>query len=243
MSTLDAQTTVGQIVAERPSRARAFERLGIDYCCGGKVPLEQACREKGLDLALVLQTLRDQDQKAAESDSEDWTKTTLAALADHIEATHHAYLRRELPRLEWLVNRVATVHGPNHPELLDVKTAFYYLKAELEEHMHKEEQAVFPMIRGLEDGSNPSPGYPASVRYPVAAMMHEHDSTGAALTRLRSLTSGYVPPSDACNTYRAMLDGLAELESDLHLHVHKENNILFPRAIQVEAAAMAGSGS
>ncbi|MEO6810836.1 MAG: iron-sulfur cluster repair di-iron protein, partial [Isosphaeraceae bacterium] len=237
MSTLDTQTTVGQMVAERPSRARVFERLGIDYCCGGKVPLEQVCQEKGLDVTLVLQSLRDQDQGAAESDSVDWTKMSLTTLADQIVATHHANLRRELPRLEQLVNRVATVHGPHYPELLDVKTTFYGLKAELEEHMLKEEEAVFPMIKGLESGSNSPPGYSASVRYPIAAMIHEHDSTGAALSRLRSLTSDYVPPSDACNTYRAMLDGLAELESDMHLHIHKENNILFPRAIQAEAAS------
>lgn len=242
MSTLDAQTTVGQIVAERPSRARVFERLGIDYCCGGKIPLEQVCRKKGLDVTSVLQELRDQGQGASESDSVDWTKAPLTDLANQIEATHHAYLHRELPRLDWLVSRVATVHGPHRPELLDVKTTFDGLKTELEEHMFKEEKVLFPMIRGLESGSRPPVG-PPSVSYPIAAMEHEHDSAGAALLRLRTLTSDYVPPADACNTYRAMLDGLAELESDLHLHVHKENNILFPRAIEAEAAAPAGSRS
>jgi regulator of cell morphogenesis and NO signaling len=246
MTTLDGQATVGQLVRERPSRARVFERLGIDYCCGGKTPLDRACRAGGLDLARVLRELADEDARP-EADPVDWSTATLGALADHIEATHHAYLRRELPRLERLAEKVAAAHGARHPELLDVLAVFSALKSELESHMLKEEWALFPMVRLL-DGATAPPRSPCgSVADPIAAMEHEHDDAGAALARLRSLTGGYTPPAGACNTYRALLDGLADLEADLHLHVHKENNILFPKARDAEAApsgrAPAGAGA
>lgn len=235
MTTLDEKVTVGELVRERPARARVFERLGIDYCCGGKMPLERACRAGGLDLARVLRELAEEDARP-EVDPVDWSTTTMGALADHIEATHHAFLRRELPRLEHLAEKVTAAHADRHPELREVRAVLSGLKVEMESHMLKEERVLFPMVRLL-DGATAPPQFPCgSVAYPIAAMEHEHDDAGAALARLRSLTGGYTPPADACNSYHALLDGLADLEADLHLHVHKENNILFPRACDAEAA-------
>jgi regulator of cell morphogenesis and NO signaling len=235
MITLDEQATVGQLVRERPARARVFERLGIDYCCGGKTPLDRACRAVGIDLARILRDLAEEDARP-EADPVDWSTAPMAALADHIEATHHAFLRRELPRLERLAEKVAAAHGARHPELLEVRAVFSGLKSELEVHMLKEEWVLFPMVSQL-DGATAPPRFPCGgVAYPIATMEHEHGDAGAALERLRGLTGGYTPPAGACNSYRALLDGLADLEADLHLHVHKENNILFPKARDAEAA-------
>lgn len=236
MSILDAQVTVGQLVAERPGRSRVFERLDIDYCCGGKVPLEQACRARGLDVEVVLRELAAQDDAPAEAVEADWASWTMGELVDHIVDVHHGYLRRELPRLAGLVDKIAEVHGKGHPELRDVRAVFASLKAELEAHIVKEERVLFPIIKQLEAATDLPSFHCGSVDHPIRAMEFEHDDAGAALARLRALTGGYVPPADACNTYRAALAGLAELEADLHQHIHKENNILFPRAHDAEAA-------
>lgn len=242
MNVLDTQAAVGQLVRERPARARVFERFGIDYCCGGRRPLDQACRERQLDLGLVLDALNELDPHAHGADAADWSTAPMGELADHIEATHHAYLRRELPRLAGLLEKVVAAHGDRHPELWDVRMVFAGLKAELENHMLKEERILFPMVRQLERAATLPRFHCGSVGNPIVVMEHEHDAAGAALASLRSLTDGYTPPAGACNTYRALLDGLAELEADLHLHIHKENNILFPRARDAEAALALGSG-
>jgi regulator of cell morphogenesis and NO signaling len=236
MNVLDAQATVGQLVRERPSRARVFERFGIDYCCGGKRPLDEACRKEGLDLGLVLDALADPDPNPLGSEAVDWSAVPMGELADHIEATHHVYLRHELPRLAGLLEKVVAAHGRNHHELWDVRVVFAGLKAELEEHMLKEERVLFPMVRQLERATTLPRFHCGSVGNPIVVMEHEHDAAGAALASLRTLTDGYTPPAGACNTYRALFDGLASLEADLHLHIHKENNILFPRARDAEAA-------
>lgn len=234
MSVLDARTTVGDLVRERPSRARVFERLGIDYCCGGKVPLETVCQKRGLNSEAVLRELSDHDGRTVEPESEDWTKAALTALADHIIRDHHGYLRRELPRLEAMVNRIAEVHGLNHPELLELRSIFASLKPNLEFHTTKEESVLFPWIKQLDASSGAPPVLRGTVANPIRMMESEHDDAGNALKRIRELTRDFQPPYDACNTYRATLDGLAEFEADLHLHVHKENNILFPGALALE---------
>ena len=160
----------------------------------------------------------------------------MTELCDHIEQTHHAYLRTELPRLGQMIDKVVNAHGASHPKLHEVQRVFAALCAELEPHMFKEERILFPAIRQLEQ-SAATPSFPfGTVANPINVMEHEHDNAGAALSELRTLTADYVPPDDACNTYRAMLDGLRELETNMHQHVHKENNILFPRAIEHEGA-------
>lgn len=226
---------VGELVAEKPGRSRVFEKLGIDYCCGGKRPLDVACAEKGLDPETLLQALKAFDAaSSAGGDGRDWRTAPLSELADHIVATHHAYLREELPRLSALVNKVAGAHGEHRPELLQVREIFAALKAEMEQHMMKEEQILFPMCKVLETANAVPSFHCGSVQNPIRVMEHEHDSAGNALHRMNAMTHGYTPPQEACNSYRAMLEGLERLEADMHQHVHKENNILFPRAIALE---------
>jgi regulator of cell morphogenesis and NO signaling len=236
MTTLTPEIPVGQLVAERPSRARLFDRLGIDYCCGGRAPLVRACAETGLDVEDVLRQLAASDLRETEADPFDAVAATMSALADHIVAVHHSYLRRELPRLAGLVDTVARVHGERHPELRAIRDIFTFLKAELEVHMLKEEQILFPIIAQLEAGRTGPRFGCGSVNNPIRVLEHEHQDTGAAVGRLRELTGGYTAPADACHTYRALLTGLADLEIDLHRHIHKENEILFPRALAAETA-------
>jgi regulator of cell morphogenesis and NO signaling len=228
------EPTVGELVVEKPARARVFENLGIDYCCGGKKPLSQACEEKGLDAKTVLRLLDVIDRQQASGSDRNWAGATMTELADHIEQKHHAYLRQELPRLDALTTKVANAHGPRRPELLEVRQLFLHFRAELESHMAKEEQILFPICRAMDRGQPEAGRHCGSVQNPIRVMVQEHDDAGHALERFRTLTHNYTPPEDACNTYRAMLDSLAQLEHDMHEHVFKENSILFPKAIAAE---------
>lgn len=234
MITISPQTTVGELVRQRPARSRVFEQFKIDYCCGGKTPLVEACDAKGLDTDEVLrQLLLVGHAGTSEMDPD---TLGLTELADHIEATHHAELREELPRLEFMTRKVAAVHSENDPRLNEIRDIFAACKEELESHMLKEDQVLFPAIRRLEAGGASSDLPAGTLANMVRMMEHEHDSAGDALELLHELTNGYTPPDWACNTYRAMLDGLAAFERDMHVHVHKENNILFPKAIELEAS-------
>ncbi|NUQ01688.1 MAG: iron-sulfur cluster repair di-iron protein [Armatimonadetes bacterium] len=234
MHTCELEKQVGELVTERPSRSRVFERFGIDYCCGGKLPLGAACERRGVNPEEVVAALEAHDLVAAPEET-DWNTASLTELADHIVATHHAYLRAELPRLDAMTEKVARVHGDRHAWLSGIRATFVGLKAELESHMMKEEQILFPLCRRLEQASGAESFHCGSIGNPIRVMEHEHDDAGRALETLRELSSGFTAPIEACNTFRAMLDGLHELEQDLHIHIHKENNILFPRAIAAEA--------
>lgn len=235
---LTPTTTVGQIVADHPALARVFERLGIDYCCGGKKTLREAAAARGLDPNTLVATLT-----AAASDGDapasDPASMSLTALADHIEQTHHAYLRRELPRLETLAQKVAAVHGQGHAELLELRQVLAAFIAEIASHMAKEEQILFPIIRRIEAAEGPVVNHCGTIANPIRVMEMEHASAGDALGQMRQLTTGFTPPADACNSWRVLLDGLRQLEADMHQHVHKENNILFPRALEAESALAA----
>lgn len=230
--------TVADLVQMRPERADVFEQFGIDYCCHGRVSLDEACQRDGADTDLVRQRLREADAQPAD-DQYDWSTASLSQLADHIVAQHHAYLRGELPRLSERIDRVVTAHGDKHPELREVRSIFAALRDEMTMHMMKEEQVLFPMIRQLESTAKEDRGslqfHCGTLRNPIQAMEHEHDDAGAALRRLRELTFNYTPPPDACETFRVVLAGLQRLEADMHRHVHKENNILFPRALKLES--------
>lgn len=241
MTNWDTQVTVGELVRERPARSRVFEALRIDYCCGGKLSLAEACARRSLDATDVLAQIRADDaattqRGAAESDV---AALGLAELADHIEQTHHVYLRGALPRLAQLIDRVHKVHGEAEPRLAQVRAAFAGFEQEVSQHMLKEERILFPMIRALELTGAQAAGdfHCGSIAHPIRQMEYEHDQAGDALATLRTATDGFAPPEWACNTYRAMLAGLAELEADMHQHIHKENNILFPRALELEQAA------
>ena len=234
MQKIDIQTTVGDLVRQSPSRAHVFEAYKIDYCCGGKVSLARACEKRGIDSNEVLDQLESSDSEPASQPTVDADAMSLTELADHIEQTHHAYLRAELPRLDMMTEKVARVHGDKEPRLAQVRKAFVALKAELEPHMIKEERILFPIIRQLEASSDRPGFHCGSVVNPIEQMEHEHDQAGDALAAIREAADDFVPPDWACNTYLAMLDSLEKLEADMHQHIHKENNVLFPKAIKLE---------
>ncbi len=238
MTTDTTELPVGKLVAQRPVAAAVLERAGIDYCCGGNRTLADACREKGIDPAALLGEVAAEEKNADELQSDiriDWLNRSLSELCDHIEQTHHAYLKNELPRLTGLIAKVVAAHGQRRPALSEVQQVFAALRAELEPHMMKEERILFPAIRQLEQASEQSVSFPfGAMANPIRVMEHEHDVAGDALKQLRTLTEGFTPPPNACNTYRVMLDSLKRLEADLHQHIHEENNILFPRAMELE---------
>jgi regulator of cell morphogenesis and NO signaling len=230
---LTLESTVGRLVAENPARARVFEKHRIDYCCGGKLPLAEACERRHVNLDAVVADLEAVDLAGASKAPTNWDRAPLGELADHIVATHHAYLAQELPRLEAMSARVAKVHGHHAPEVVELYSAFVAFRHEMEEHAMKEEQVLFPWIKRLEAGE-PGP-FNASVANPIRCMEHEHENAGNALQGFRELSNGYQPPEDACNTWRVLYASLEALEQDMHTHVHKENSILFPRALQLES--------
>lgn len=236
MSTVvDLRDTVGELVARQPALSRIFEEAGVDYCCGGKRPLEEACRQKGLDPTTFAARLQEAAAAAAGEDYVDAAAMSLGDLADHIEQTHHAYLKRELPRLDFLTDKVSSVHGVHDARLHEIRRVFVQFAGEMSAHMMKEEQVLFPLIRRLEAGSSPQTFHCGSIANPIRQMEREHHGAGDALAQFRSLTDDYTPPDWACNTYRALIDALAYLERDMHQHVHKEDNVLFPRAMAREA--------
>lgn len=233
MNAVNTEKTVGQWVVERPSRARVFERLGIDFCCGGKRPLSEACKQKNIEYDAVIDALAADEATPPEA-ARDWSSASPTELCDHIEQTHHAYLKQELPRLETLTARVAARHGDTRPALREVHAVFMALKTEMESHMMKEERVLFSLCRRLDVAEELPTMHCGSVGNPIEVMMREHEDAGDALARIRALTNDFTCPPDACNTFRAMYDGLHQLEQDMHQHVHKENNILFPKAIRLE---------
>lgn len=236
MTTLDMHMQIGQLVAERPARSRVFDHHGLDYCCGGKRTIEDACRRRGVDPDPVLADLEALDATVVPHD-DPIAGMSMTELADHIEETHHTYLRSELPRLTRLVDKVTAVHGQAHAWLEEVRTVYAGLVAELEPHMMKEEQILFPMIREIEKSGTNSAVHCGTIENPIRVMEHEHDNAGEALARLRTLTDGFGIPEGACSSFRAMLDGLETLEADLHRHIHKENNVLFVRAAETTRGA------
>jgi regulator of cell morphogenesis and NO signaling len=224
------ETTVGEIVRAMPSRSRVFENLGIDYCCGGKKALADVCVAKGLDPATVVALLMALEG-ASDGTDVNPDGMTLPELCDHIEQVHHGYLREELPRLDYMTRKVAAVHGDHEPRLREVRQVFESFQAEINAHTKEEEEITFPAIRRLASTGGTETAAAGNLRDGFAKLESEHESAGAALLRFKTLTDDFTPPEWACNTFRALYDGLAKLEKNTHQHVHKENNILFPRAL------------
>jgi len=225
---VNISATLSDLVIEDPRRARVLEKFGLDYCCHGQRPLGEAADEAGVDVAAVSAALDLAEALPAAAAG----PADNAALAHDIVDTHHAYLWAEMPRLQALVDKVTTVHGVRHPELADVQATFEQAVAGLEPHMTREERVVFPAISRVEKTRSPAPA--GSLTEPIAELRAEHDAIGELFKRIRSTTHGYEVPADACNSYRAMLTGLEEMELDLHEHIHKENNILFPHVVDME---------
>lgn len=239
--TATATKTVRDVVVENPVATRVFENLGIDYCCGGHLPLEEACANAKVSVDDVLQKLeRAEADVDARSAANDYTKLTLTELVNHINSTHHVFVRTEVPRIQALLAKVAGKHGENHPELLKVQEIYTGLAEELAAHLMKEEEILFPYVVAVEaakaTGSDARPNTCfGSVQNPVRVMMLEHDNAGEALRSMRELTMNYGLPADACTSFTALYTAIKEFEADLHQHIHLENNILFPRALQLEA--------
>lgn len=233
-----AEQTVGDIAIGNPSTIRVFENLGIDYCCGGKRTLSEACTRANVALESAIHLLDQAVQPHAANGAQLWNGARLSVLMNYIVDAHHGYVRRESPRISGLLAKVIGRHGYAHPEVGQIAQQFTALNQELSTHMMKEEIVLFPYVTKLEahqvdGGPLPSACFD-SVSHPIANMLADHDDAGAVLARMRELSDGYTPPEDACPTFRGLYQALVEFERDLHQHVHLENNILFPRAVALE---------
>jgi regulator of cell morphogenesis and NO signaling len=231
-------TKVREIVTADPRAKKILEDAGIDYCCGGEKSLHDACIHTGASSEEILRRLEENRKQAGPEDA-NWASAPLQDLTLHIREKHHQYVRNAVPRIRALAAKVKGKHGPNHPELADIEERFFDLGQELYMHMQKEEQILFPYIEALERSAGEGtlePPFFQTVRNPVSMMMKEHDSAGDALRAIRKLSCGYQAPADGCETYQELYRSLAEFEADLHTHIHLENNILFPRAVELEAA-------
>jgi regulator of cell morphogenesis and NO signaling len=233
---LNLGTTVRDLVCDTPAVAQVFETLGIDYCCGGGQTLAEACKTANRSTEEVSAAL----QKLGSAPSEkDWRHASLTELAQHIVDKHHAFTQAELVRLKALISKVVAAHGVNHPELAGVRSIFEELSAELTAHMMKEEEMLFPYIAEMEEAARinrrpPTPMF-GTVQNPVAAMIMEHEGAGQALEKIRELTKGYTVPPDGCASYQVLYQALPAFAADLHQHIHLENNILFPRSVELES--------
>ncbi|MFN7117370.1 MAG: iron-sulfur cluster repair di-iron protein [Saprospiraceae bacterium] len=225
--------TIGEIVAQDYRTAGVFKRFGIDFCCGGKRPLEETCEEKGIDITLVeneLATLQAQPT-ASQANYQDWSADFLA---DYIINRHHSYVRKMIPEITAFAEKVGRVHGKRHPETVEIYYNWKALASELESHLLKEENILFPYIKKLVNSKdNIIPPF-GTVENPIRMMESEHEDAGELMRTIRTLSSDFTPPEDACTTYRVLFSFLAEFEADLHEHIHLENNILFPKAVELE---------
>jgi regulator of cell morphogenesis and NO signaling len=236
--------TIREIALEAPLTIRVFENHKIDFCCGGRVPFTEACKKAGADPLTVLTEL-DQALKSSPTAGEEALQKSAAELIEHIVNTHHGFTRGEIERLRPLADKVFSRHGDTHPELAEIRDIFHALADELLMHMRKEEMMLFPYIERLERAAdtNGVPSLPpfGTVNNPVRMMIFEHDQAGDMLRKMRLLSSDYTAPEGACPSYKGLYAGLEYLEADLHRHIHLENNILFPQAIDLEKQIFSGA--
>ena len=234
---INSETTVREVALQVPESTRLFESLRIDYCCGGNQPLGQACASAGIDVDDVMEMLADVGQ-SSEAGALDFQNASLPELITHILDTHHVFTKTEMERLQSLADKVLNAHGGNHPELVHLDELLTQLCADLKPHMFKEEQVLFPYMMALAQAADQGRAVPfapfGTVNNPIRMMMREHDTAGEILRDLRVLTSDYKVPADACVSYQTLYQALENFEKDLHQHIHLENNILFPKALNLE---------
>ena len=227
--------TLGEIVARDFRASAIFDRYGLDYCCGGTRTLAEGCHQRGVPVEQVASELESLEPAARETPEPD-----AAALVAHILSHHHAYVRGSIPVIQQHLGKVAAVHEVRHPELRSVYTQFAKVGAELMQHMVKEERVLFPYICAMDDAvrrnAPPPPDMFGTVQNPIRMMEIEHEEAGSGMELIRELTHGYQPPGDACGTYRMVLQELHAFEKDLHEHIHLEDNVLFPTAVELEEA-------
>ena len=233
----NAQKHVGQFVAEDFRTAAVFSSYGIDFCCKGEISVQEACKNKTIDLNDLLEKLQ-HVQSSNNLPSIDYKSWPLDLLADYIEKKHHRYVEEKTPVLRQFLDKLCKVHGQRHPELLEITTLFIGCAKDMASHMKKEELILFPfikrMVRAKADGIKIESPQFTTVENPIALMKHDHEAEGDRFRNIAELTNSYTPPADACNTYKVTFAMLDEFEKDLHLHIHLENNILFPEAIKLE---------
>jgi len=239
---ISATTTVRELAIEVPGATRVFETLGIDYCCGGAATLAEACAAAGLESADVMGQIEAASQvKDAFAEERRWPEESLAALIRFIINKHHVFTRQELDRIQALLTKVRSVHVQRHPELLEIEGLFNNLKADLTLHMRKEEMILFPYINEVEEALAKGRRAPApmfgTVKNPIRMMKMEHDTAGEILRDIRTLSSDFAVPADACISFQTLYEAIEGLEQDLHQHIHLENNVLFPRAETIEDQA------
>ncbi len=228
---ISPKQTIGAIVADNHKTAEVFHQFDIDFCCGGKKTLEQACQERHVNPEALISKLESVQQKEG-IPSQNVNAWPIDYLADHIEHTHHRYVRESIPFLLAGTEKIAQVHGERHPELKVLKRQFELLAQDLLEHLEKEEKVLFPYVRALAKNAGPLPN---SANRAIHVMEQEHEYAGALLDNIKDITDNYTPPADACTTYQVTFSKLAEFEEDLHWHIHLENNVLFPKVLDLEA--------
>ena len=237
------KTQVKEIALAGPPAKQVLEDAGVDYCCGGSQSLREACFSAKVPAEEILLRLKE-NKKQAMADEKDWAAEPLANLTQHIRETHHRYVRESLPQLKKLLAKVNEKHGANHPEIAQIDVVFAELGRELTMHMQKEEMILFPYIEALERSRNEDEPLETpffqTVQNPIRTMIHDHDAAGEALRKMSALSSEYTAPAEACMSYQELYRSLGVFEKDLHTHVHLENNILFPRAVELEAANQEG---
>jgi regulator of cell morphogenesis and NO signaling len=234
------ETKMKDIALANPAARQVLEDAGLDYCCGGGKSLHEACVHADVSPEEILNRLRENAKHTGPADL-NWVVTPLCELTRHIRDKHHRYIRESIPRTQALSDKVTAKHGSNHGELAEIGKLFAEVGQEMIKHMQKEEQILFPYIDSLERAVNAhgavEPPFFQTVKNPIQVMMKEHDAAGDLIRQIRGLSAGYTPPADACTSFKALYEALGEFEADLHQHVHLENNILFPRAVELEASA------
>jgi regulator of cell morphogenesis and NO signaling len=233
MMNITEETSVRDIAVEYPAAIPVLERLGIDYCCGGNHTLADACTKRAANLGALLEELQEQQRNKSEAPTQ-WQNVALAEIAAYIVQRHHAFTREQIKVIGDLMKKVEARHGAGHPEISELSKVFAVISSELNHHFFCEENILFPFIGKMEAGEKTAlPPIFGSVEQPIARMMMDHDQAGEELRAVRGLTNNYTPPTAACSTWRALYRALEDLEQDLHRHIHLENNILFPRALQL----------
>lgn len=234
---ITSDTPVGEVVKTNFKTATMFQANKIDYCCNGNQSISEACEKAGVQADELIRDLEAALQES-DPDTEYINNLDLSTLSDYIVNRHHAYVRKNIPFLKQNLDKIAQVHGANHPELEQVRDEFHKSAGELTMHMQKEELLLFPYVKKMEEAKkeNKKPMAPAfgKVAHPIAAMMAEHENEGERYMRISELTNNYQVPADGCTTYEVTMKQLADFEKDLHRHIHLENNILFPKAKLLE---------
>lgn len=233
-SEIDDQVPLGTLAGEHPVLIPVLDRFGLDYCCHGGRSLKEACEAARVSLHDVLAAIQEDRSVPRGASDQRWMDATMTELADHIEATHHARAREWFDRLTTIVPRVKAAHLARHPWLEGLEVTIRNLQEAMHDHMVREERVLFPWLRRLDRPSEIHTGPPWSVKRPISCMVHDHDEVAGLLARIRTLTDGYHAPPDACSSFRVMVDLLRELDADTRLHIHKENNILFPAGVRAE---------